>query len=147
MLELYSTSQIQFCHIGLPSIMRHFLVNNLHFITYSNCIVWPHWKNLHILLILSFPPNSPTFDFFYELKSLEATLDLTQCMWIPCKTTCILSRISLKKGKVQISNNQSKSPLWNIIHFSCSMYFHLIKIAISLVRVYWNYISEVTVDE
>ena len=78
MLELYSTSQIQFCHIGLPFIMCHFLVNNLHFITYSNCIVWPHWKNLHILLILSFPPNSPTFDFFYELKSLEATLDLTQ---------------------------------------------------------------------
>ena len=31
-----------------------------------------------MLLILSFPRNSPAFDFFYELKSLYATLDLTQ---------------------------------------------------------------------
>ena len=31
-------------HIRLPCITCHFLVNNLHFIAYSNCIVLPHWK-------------------------------------------------------------------------------------------------------
>ena len=37
-----STNQIPFCHIGLRSITCHFLVNNLHFITYSNRIIQNH---------------------------------------------------------------------------------------------------------
>ena len=37
-LELYSTNQIPLCPFRLCSIMCHFLVNNLHFITYSKCI-------------------------------------------------------------------------------------------------------------
>ena len=46
-LESYSTNQIPFRHIGLRSITCHFLVNNLHFITHSNCIVQPTEKNSH----------------------------------------------------------------------------------------------------
>ena len=42
-LELYFTNQIPLCHIALRSITCHVLVNNLHFITYSNCIE----KNSH----------------------------------------------------------------------------------------------------
>ena len=41
MLELYSTNQIPFYPIRLCSITSHFLVNNLHFIIYSNHIFKP----------------------------------------------------------------------------------------------------------
>ena len=37
--------------------------------------------------------------------------------------------------------NQSRSPLWNVILFSCSMYFHLFKIAIYL---WWRSIRGTT---
>ena len=47
MLELYSTDQIPFCHIRLCSTTCHFLVNNLHLITYSNHIIQHHRKNSH----------------------------------------------------------------------------------------------------
>ena len=54
-------------------------------------------------------------------------------MLIPCKkTTCILRYISHMEDKVQIGNNQWRSPFWNIILSSCSMYLHLFKIAIYL---------------
>ena len=36
------------------------------------------------------------------------------------------------QGKVQIGNNQSRSPLWNIILFSWLLYLHLFEIAIYL---------------
>ena len=48
MLELYSTNQIPFCHIRLCSTTCHFLVNNLHLITYSNHIIQHHRKNSFI---------------------------------------------------------------------------------------------------
>ena len=44
---LCSTNQIPFCHIRFCSITCHFLVNNLHFIMYSTCIIQHHWKNSH----------------------------------------------------------------------------------------------------
>ena len=44
LLEMYSTNQIPFCHIRLRPITCHFLVDNLHFITYSNRIIRHHWK-------------------------------------------------------------------------------------------------------
>ena len=63
--------------------------------------------------------------------------------------------------KVQIGNNQSRSPLWNIILFSCSVYLHLFEIAMYLwlgsnrdetefqfafrIKITWNYIFEATV--
>ena len=43
-LELYSTNQIPLCPFRLCSIMCHFLVNNLHFITYSKWIFQLHQK-------------------------------------------------------------------------------------------------------
>ena len=43
-LELYSTNQIPLCPFRLCSIMCHFLVSNLHFITYSKCIFQPTKK-------------------------------------------------------------------------------------------------------
>ena len=46
-LELYSTNQIPLCPFRLCSIMCHFLVSNLHFITYSKCIFQPTKKNSH----------------------------------------------------------------------------------------------------
>ena len=46
-LELYSTNQIPLCTFRLCSIMCHFLVNNLHFITYSKCIFQPPEKEIH----------------------------------------------------------------------------------------------------
>ena len=49
-LELYSSNQISFCQIRLRSNACHFLVNNLHLITYSYRIVQPHWKKLHMEL-------------------------------------------------------------------------------------------------
>ena len=71
-----------------------------------------------MLLIVSFPRIFPRFEFFYEQNSLLATLELTQSH----VNSCILSRILHTEGKVQIGNNQSRSPLWNIILFSCSVY-------------------------
>ena len=49
-LELYSTNQILFCQLRLRSITCYFLVNNLHFIAYSDRIVRPHWKKIHMEL-------------------------------------------------------------------------------------------------
>ena len=49
-LKLYSSNQIPFCQIRLRSNACHFLVNNLHLITYSYRIVQPHWKKLHMEL-------------------------------------------------------------------------------------------------
>ena len=46
-LELYINNQIPFCQIRLRSITCHFLVNNLHLITYSNRIFQPTEKNSH----------------------------------------------------------------------------------------------------
>ena len=66
-----------------------------------------------MLLIMSFPRNSPAF--FRVL--------------IPCKTTCILSRISHTAGKVQIGKKQIKEPPLKYHAFSCSMYLHLFEIA------------------
>ena len=41
----FSCKDLQgFCQIRLRSITCHFLVNNLHLITYSNRIIQPHWK-------------------------------------------------------------------------------------------------------
>ena len=48
MLDLYSNHQVLFHHIRLCSITC-FLVNNQHFITYSNCIIQPLQK-LHMEL-------------------------------------------------------------------------------------------------
>ena len=81
-----------------------------------------------MLLESSFPSNSPAFDFFYELKSLQATQDLTQL-----RVNSLLNNLLFlthSDGKVQIDNNQSRIPLWDIILFSSSMYFHLYEIAI-----------------
>ena len=64
-----STNQILFCHIGLRSITCHFLVNNLHFITYSNRIIQNHWRKFtwnFMLPIVNFPRILPRFDFFCE---------------------------------------------------------------------------------
>ena len=44
----------------------------------------------------------------------------------------MLSRISHTESKVKIGNNQSRSPLWNIILSSCSVYLHLFEIAMYL---------------
>ena len=63
-LELYSTNQIPFCRFGLRSIMCHFLVNSLHFITYSNCIVQPHWKKIHMEL------NATDIEFSTQLSGV-----------------------------------------------------------------------------
>ena len=58
------------------------------------------------------------------------------------QTTYILSPISDTEGKVQMGNNQSRSPLWNIILSFCSVYLPLYKIAIYFcLRVYWRYNS------
>ena len=58
------------------------------------------------------------------------------------QTTYILSPISDTEGKVQMGNNQSRSPLWNIILSFCSVYLPLYEIAISFcLRVYWRYNS------
>ena len=131
-LQLYSTNQIPFFYIRCCSITCHFLVNNWHFITYSNCIVQSHWKkNSHgikcywywvfhaVLLCLI---------FFYELKSVKATLDLTQLhvnsLW---NNLHFVTYFTHAEGKVQISNNLSRSPLWNIILFlvQCILYSRL----------------------
>ena len=42
-LKLYSANQIPFC-LRLPFITCNFLVNNLHFMMYSKCIIQHHWK-------------------------------------------------------------------------------------------------------
>ena len=58
------------------------------------------------------------------------------------QTTYILSPISDIEGKVQMGNNQSRSPLWNIILSFCSVYLPLYEIAIYFcLRVYWRYNS------
>ena len=58
------------------------------------------------------------------------------------QTTYILSPISDTEGKVQMGNNQSRSPLWNIILSFCSVYLPLYEIAINFcLRVYWRYNS------
>ena len=64
-LESYSTNQIPLCHIWLCSITCHFLGNNLHFISYSNCIIQHHRKKFawnFMLLIVNFPCILPCFD-------------------------------------------------------------------------------------
>ena len=45
LFELYSTDQIPLCLIRLFSITSYFLVNNLHFITYSNRII--QYQKIH----------------------------------------------------------------------------------------------------
>ena len=81
-LQLYSINQIPFCYIKCCSITCHFLVNNWHFITYSNRIVQSHWKKIYMELNAIGIEFSMQFScvwlFFYELKSVKATLDLTQ---------------------------------------------------------------------
>ena len=72
MLQLYSTSQIPFCQIRLRSIACHFLVNNLHLITYSNCIVQTHLKNFS----WNFPRNSPASWLFLRIKFAVSYLGL-----------------------------------------------------------------------
>ena len=58
------------------------------------------------------------------------------------QTTYILSPISDTEGKVQMGNNQSRSPLWNIILSFCSVYLPLYEIAKNFcLRVYWRYNS------
>ena len=48
LFELYSTDQIPLCLIRLFSITSYFLVNNLHFITYSNRII--QYQKIHMKL-------------------------------------------------------------------------------------------------
>ena len=85
-----------------------------------------------MLLIANFPRILPRFDFFYEQNSVLATLKLTQSHVNSLLTTCIVPRISQTEGKVQTENNQSGSPLWNIIDFSSTMYFPSYEVAIYL---------------
>ena len=71
-------------------------------------------------------------------------MELNACdseLFMQFKTTCILSRISHTEGKVQIGNNQLRSPLWNIILFSWSLYLHLFKIKIYL---WLGFIGDIT---
>ena len=48
LFELYSTDQIPLCLIRIFSITSYFLVNNLHFITYSNRII--QYQKIHMKL-------------------------------------------------------------------------------------------------
>ena len=73
LLEMYSTNQISFCHIRPRHITCHFLVDNLHFITYSNRIIRHHWEKFtwnYMLQIVNFPRILPRFDSFCEWNSL-----------------------------------------------------------------------------
>ena len=100
-----------------------------------NRIIQHHWKKFtwnFLLLIMNFPRILPRFDFFYEQNSPLATLKLTQSHVNSLLTTCIVPRISQTKGKVQTENNQSGSPLWNIIDFSSTMYLPSYEVAIYL---------------
>ena len=54
-------------------------------------------------------------------------MDLIQSRYQP-----VFRHMFPAEGKVQIGNNQSRSPLLNIILFSFSMYLHLFEIAIYL---------------
>ena len=128
-LEWYSTNQIPFCQSRLCSMTCHFLVNNLHFITYSN----PSEK-IHM------EPNGTDSELFHAVLPC---FDLTQSHVNSLYTICIFSCISHTEGKVLKGNNQSRSPLWNIILLSCSMYLevHLFKIAIYL---WWGFIGDTT---
>ena len=74
-LELYINNQIPFCQIRLRSITCHFLVNNLHLITYSNRIFQPTEK-IHMLQIVNFPRNSPQFWLFLRIKLAFSFLEL-----------------------------------------------------------------------
>ena len=81
------------------------------------------------------------------------------CMSISCKQPAFY-HVFHTEGKVQIGNNQSRSPLWNIILVSWSLYLHLFEIAIYLWlgfigdttkflfafrrKIWWNYIFGVT---
>ena len=61
--------------------MCQFLVNNPHFITILTALSDPTEKinkELNATDIEFFPRKSPASDFFYKLKSLLVTLDLTQ---------------------------------------------------------------------
>ena len=132
-LEWYSTNKIPFCHSRLWSITCHFLVNNLHFITYSNHNVQPHWKEFtwnRMRLIVNFPCSSPMF----WLNPIASQF-LVNNLHFSC--------ISCTEGKVQKGNNQSRSSLWNVILLSCSMYLevHLLEIAIYL---WWRFIGDTT---
>ena len=66
-LELYSTNQIPFCHIKLRSLTCHFLVDNLHFISYSIRFIHHSCRKFtsnFMLLIVNFPRILP--HFFHE---------------------------------------------------------------------------------
>ena len=63
-------------NFGLPSIMCHFLVNNLHFITYSNCIVWPHWKKFTYTTNIEFSTQFSHIWLFLRIKVTWSYLGL-----------------------------------------------------------------------
>ena len=77
-LESYSTNQIPLCHIWLCSITCHFLGNNLHFISYSNCIIQHHRKKICLKLYATDSEFSTHSPVFWLKNSLLATLELTQ---------------------------------------------------------------------
>ena len=84
---MYSTNQIHFCHIRLPSIKCHFLINNLHFITYSNHIIQPTAKNSHETKCYwwwIFQAIFPRFLLFPQMKSTIGCLgfNLIACYFL-----------------------------------------------------------------
>ena len=90
-LKLYSTNQIPFCLNRFPFITCNFLVNNLHFMMYSKCIIQHHWKISYQTL-------------YYWTKSAFSYLGLNPITW------------QFLVNNLQI-NNQTRNLLWNIILF------------------------------
>ena len=129
----HSTNQIPLVHIRLCSITCHLLVNNLHFITYSNRIIQPHWKKFTwnlMLLIAAFSRNSPAFWLFLQIKFAFSCVGPNPLRVNSLWTTCFFSRFSRPGGKVQKGNDQSRRPLWIIILFSRLVNLYLFEIAI-----------------
>ena len=104
---------------------------------YSTRIIQHHCKNFivnFVLLIVNFSRILPRFDF--STKFALATYELTHSLVKPA-----FYHVFHTQGRIQIGSNQSRSPLWNIILFSCLVYLPFHKITMSLVRVYWRYDS------
>ena len=80
---------------------------------------------------IKFSTKSSRVWLFLRFKVTLSYLYPIACKFFVRKTW-ILSRISHTEGKVEIGNNQSRSPLWGTILFSCSVYHHLLEIAIYL---------------